>query len=231
MNLIKNFKVILMDVEGTTTSKDFVFKVLFPFSLDNLSTYLQNHFQEEHITLLIEKLALEQNWNLKSQDDLLKKSIELLELWIKEDKKHPVLKSIQGLIWEEGYKSGNLKSHVYDDVPECFRKWSQMGKTLVIYSSGSVLAQKLLFQYCEKGDLTPYLTAHFDTSVGHKREESSYQNIANILKVNPSEILFLSDIEEELMAAKNASMGVVLINRDQSKSSGQFLEVNEFNKI
>ncbi len=220
-----------MDVEGTTTAKDFVFQVLFPFSTKKMSSFLQSNYRKDSMSSLLSQLSKEQQWAIHSQDELIKKSLEVLLQWIGEDKKHPILKSIQGMIWEEGYLSGELQSHVYDDIPGCFQKWSILEKVLAIYSSGSVLAQKLLFKYCEKGDLTKYLSAYFDTSVGHKREASSYLSIAKSLNVLPSEILFLSDVEEELSAAKSARMGVVLINRDHSKSSGEYLEVTDFCKI
>lgn len=220
MNLEK-IRVILMDVEGTTTSKDFVFKILFPFSFDQLPSYLEIHQHDPKVMTLLEKLKL---------DSLDQVKATLLS-WIKEDKKDPTLKSLQGLIWEEGYLSGKLKSHIYADVPVAMQRWIKEGKTLAIYSSGSVLAQKLLFKYSEMGDLTPSIAAYFDTAVGGKREVASYKEIAKQLNVQAYEILFLSDIEEELVAAHAAGNQVILINRDNSKTREVFKECSSFDQI
>src|SRR5690606_47121 len=119
-----------------------------------------------------------------------------LKEWITNDKKDPLLKKIQGEIWQTGYENGELKGHIYPDVPEAFKRWLAKGLKLGIYSSGSILAQKLLFKYSVFGDLDQYISANFDTSVGPKREVQSYHNIAKELGLAAKEILFLSDIEE-----------------------------------
>lgn len=190
-------KFILMDVEGTTTSIEFVHKTLFPYSKEKMSWFLEN-FED---ICAKEKTALEQ----ELQKSLTPKGMsEQLIQWINQDKKHPQLKSIQGKIWQRGYESGEIKGHVYDDVAVNFERWAALGLKLGIYSSGSVLAQKLLFKYSSSGDLTSYLSAHFDTAVGAKQEVSSYQEIARQLDVLPQDILFLSDISKECHAALGA---------------------------
>lgn len=228
MSVFKNIEVILMDVEGTTTSKDFVFKVLFPFSYEKLPQFLLQYKTDAKVQKLLAELSIELKLHSTISNN---EAVKVLRNWIDEDKKHPILKSIQGMIWEEGYLSGALKSHVYEDVPVSMKKWKDSGMSLCIYSSGSVQAQKLLFHYCEKGNLTPLLTQYFDTQVGGKRVASSYAEIAKQLNASSSHILFLSDIEEELVAAKEAQYQVALINRDQSKHSGQFLDHVSFEDI
>ncbi len=210
-----------MDVEGTTTSKDFVFNVLFPYAFEQLPVYLKNHQNNTNVAALLAKL------NCPSLEEATKTLLQ----WINEDKKDPILKSLQGLIWEEGYISGKLKSHIYPDVPLAMQKWVKAGKKLAIYSSGSTLAQKLLFKYSELGDLTKSLSNYFDTAVGNKREVESYKKIAAQLEVKPYEILFLSDIEEELVAATAAGYQVVLINRDNSNTRAVFEEATTFDQV
>lgn len=218
-----------MDVEGTTTSKDFVFKVLFPFAYEMLPTFLKENFKNQNpeVLNLINVLKAE----LVQPDLSLEAIVEILRSWINEDKKHAVLKSLQGLIWEDGYKSGKLKSHIYDEVSKCFKLWRDAGKTLAIYSSGSVLAQQLLFKYSLVGDLTSYLSQYFDTQVGAKRQQSSYLEISKQLGVACENIVFLSDIEEELIAANEAGMQVALINRDNSKTLHQFSQFKNFTDL
>lgn len=214
-----------MDVEGTTTSKDFVFKVLFPYAYQALPSFVKNHANEKEVSHLLSQLEkkIDSN-NLDAQIDFLLECIKL-------DIKDPVLKALQGLIWEEGYTSGKIKSHVYADVPLAFHNWKKQDLLLAIYSSGSVLAQKLLFKYAEMGDLTSYLSHHFDTAIGGKKDILSYQNIGQELTMVNKEILFLSDIEEELVAAEKADMQVILVNRDKMISSGQFVMVDSFSNI
>lgn len=198
-------KFILMDVEGTTTSIRFVHDTLFPYSYKKMDDYLSKHPELEH-------------------------SSETFKSWIKADKKEPALKSVQGKIWQEGYENGELKGHIYPDVPKAFKRWLAQGLKLGIYSSGSVLAQKLLFKYSDFGDLDQYISANFDTSIGHKREVQSYANIAQKLQLAPAEILFLSDISEELEAAQKAGFQVKQLVRDEEVQS-DFEKHKDFSEI
>ena len=198
-----------MDVEGTTTSIEFVHKILFPYSKEKMSWFIEN----------FEDICLREKNELESelQKTLTPKTMsEQLIQWINEDKKHPQLKSIQGKIWQRGYESGEIKGHVYDDVALSFKRWASLGLKMGIYSSGSVLAQKLLFKYSSAGDLTPFLSAHFDTAVGAKQEVSSYQEIARQLGVLPQDILFLSDLSKECHAALGAGYQSAQILRENA---------------
>lgn len=223
-------KFILMDVEGTTTSIDFVHQVLFPYAEQKLSAYVQSHHQEKNVkdalNLLIDTVIDEEGHNPD-----LKAQIETLLDWIRADRKHPALKTIQGFIWQHGYECGEIKGHVYPDVPLALKRWQAAKLGLGIYSSGSVLAQKLLFKHSIAGDLTSYFSAHFDTAVGPKRETSSYSAIAELLTLEPSEILFLSDIAEELEAASEVGYEVIQLSRAGSDNDSPYREEDSFAAI
>jgi enolase-phosphatase E1 len=148
--------------------------------------------------------------------------VEVLKQWIIEDRKHPALKLIQGLIWEQGYINKEIFGQIYSDVLPAFNIWKSKDIQFGIYSSGSVLAQKLLFKHTDSGDLTPYLSFHFDTAIGFKKEKQSYHQIALELKLNPSDILFASDIADELAAAKLAGFQVVQVVRPGTMADSRF---------
>jgi len=204
--------IILLDVEGTTTSIDFVHKTLFPYSAERLPGFLRDHAERADVS---EALAA-----LGTRD--LGEATALLQQWIREDVKNPILKNLQGLIWKEGYESGAIRGHVYADVPQAFEKWTRDGHRLGIYSSGSVLAQRLIFGFSSAGDLNRYLSFNFDTAVGAKRERASYETIARELKAPPEEILFLSDVPQELEAARAAGFLTTQIVREGTAASRDF---------
>jgi enolase-phosphatase E1 len=129
------------------------------------------------------------------------------------DRKSPALKSLQGKIWEQGYRDGSLLSTVFDDVPRAFERWIAQGLTINIFSSGSVLAQQLLFKFTNAGDLTPRLSQYFDTSVGRKAESLSYHRISNALQFRSEEVHFVSDVVAELDAAREAGITTSLCVR------------------
>jgi enolase-phosphatase E1 len=129
------------------------------------------------------------------------------------DRKVTPLKTLQGLIWEEGYGSGELKGEVFPDVAPNLMRWRVEGKTVCVYSSGSVLAQRLLFAHTEQGDLTEFIQDFFDTNIGHKSNPESYTKIAGALGRRPSEALFISDVTAELDAARAAGFQTLLCVR------------------
>lgn len=200
-------KFILMDVEGTTTDIKFVKDKLFPYAYEKMNDFVTKNYAQ---------LSESQ----EGSDPLSPNELtDIFRNWIKEDKKEPQLKSVQGQIWQEGYESGELKGHIYPDVPKALKEWKQKGIDLGIYSSGSVKAQKLLYKNSEAGDLTPLLSAHFDLKCGKKFEASSYRNIVKELGLEPSEILFLSDVEAELDAAKEVGLATTRVFRDDKEDS------------
>lgn len=220
-------RAILLDIEGTTTPIDFVFKTLFPYARLRLGQFLQAHASEPEVRADVEALRAQhradaaENLNppawLDRSAALETESAIAYGVWLMDrDSKCSALKSLQGKIWQEGYGKGELRGEVYPDVPLAFSRWTQQGKVIAIFSSGSVLAQKLLFSSTAAGDLTRYLRAYFDTATGAKNAPASYEKIANSMGQEPVSILFISDVAKELDAARDAGMKTALCVRAES---------------
>jgi enolase-phosphatase E1 len=222
-------KYILTDIEGTTTSISFVADVLFPYFLEHINE-VKASINEPSVRAQIEAtkrtVAEEEN---KAIDD--EEAISYLEHWCRIDRKHPALKALQGMIWEKGYKNGQLKGHVYPEVPAMLKAWKEIGLKIGIYSSGSVPAQKLLFGFSEAGNLTSNFSDYFDTVVGHKRELQSYRNITLALGLPAADILFLSDIEQELDAAREAGMQTIKLIRPGTDTNSTHKTASDFNEV
>jgi enolase-phosphatase E1 len=202
-------KTIVTDIEGTTSSLSFVKDVLFPYSRQHMAEFVRAYAQEPAVRHELDEARRLSGKNLTDAE-----VIEQLTRWIGEDKKLTPLKSLQGMIWEDGYKKGNFRGHMYEDAVRNLQKWNQAGIRLYVFSSGSVQAQKLLFAHTAYGDLTLLFSGYFDTNIGNKREAGSYRKIAESIGVAPRDILFLSDIKEELDAAHAAGMQVMWLVRD-----------------
>ncbi len=185
---------VLTDIEGTTTPIAFVHRVLFPYARERLAAFCAAHVQVGGVPV---------------------PPLEVLYAQMDRDEKEPLLKAIQGMIWEEGYAAGELKAEIYPDVAPALRRWARGGLRLYVYSSGSVSAQKLLFGHSGAGDLTPLFHAYFDTKAGPKREAASYAAIARGIGIPAGEVLFLSDIEAELDAAREAGLQTCQLVRAQ----------------
>jgi enolase-phosphatase E1 len=203
-------RVILTDIEGTTGSIHFVREVLFPYAHRRLADFVAAHRDDPVVQHLLRDAA-----ELNGTPDLDEaQSIALLRRWIGEDRKATPLKSLQGLIWADGYNSGAFQGHVYDDAAAALRDWQAQGIALYVYSSGSIAAQKLLFRFSSAGDLTPILRGYFDTTVGAKTDPASYRRIVAEVGAQPGDILFLSDAVPELDAASVIGMQTVCVQRD-----------------
>jgi enolase-phosphatase E1 len=203
---------ILTDIEGTTTSVSFVYDVLFPYFRENIQKVRTMFHLPEVQAIFQETIRLAQeteNKIISTEEEV----IETLIRWSNEDKKITPLKDLQGILWKEAYESGIIKGHVYEDVAHALKAWKDAGLQLGVFSSGSITAQKLIFGYSVSGDLTPYFSAYFDTTTGGKREEETYIKISQKLNKQPSEILFLSDIVEELEAAQKAGLQTIQLVR------------------
>lgn len=211
-------KLILTDIEGTTSSISFVKDVLFPYAAEHLPAYVRAH-SDELRSLLADTAALSTAEGRPVASDDTEALIQVLLDWIAADKKATPLKTLQGLIWQAGYESGAYRAHIYPDATAALRHWHACGLPLYVYSSGSVAAQKLFFAHSEDGNLLPLFSGHFDTQVGGKREADSYRRIAAELQrthgINAAEILFLSDIKEELDAARAAGLQTAWLVRDE----------------
>lgn len=184
-------------------------KVLFPLSAERLPDYLRRHGSDSDTAAQIDELK-------KRVGGAADNPLEVLQDFIKRDVKDTTLKWIQGRIWREAFEDGSVRGHVYADVPGHFRRWKERCCRIFIYSSGSVEAQQLLFRYSEAGDLSLYLDGYFDTTTGMKRDADSYRKIAVAAACNPQQMLFLSDISEELAAAKQAGMQTCLLLREDA---------------
>jgi enolase-phosphatase E1 len=201
---------ILLDIEGTTTPIAFVHDVLFTYARQHVRDYLVQHLNAvaDDVALLREEHA--RDTSSGAQPPSLTNdpaSISGYVHWlIDRDRKSTGLKSLQGKIWREGYTSGTLKSQVFDDVRRAFERWHKAGLRISIFSSGSALAQQLLFAHTEDGDLTTFISDYFDTNVGAKADAESYRRIATSMNLPPREILFISDVVTELEAANEAGM-------------------------
>jgi enolase-phosphatase E1 len=214
-------KAILLDIEGTTTPINFVHETLFPFSRDKMGDFVSDNFENlsTEIELLKRDHTSDRTYD-RELDELSPSSVSAYLLFlIDSDRKSTPLKSIQGQIWQQGYTSGRLQSEVFDDVPRAFERWGSQGTTIAIYSSGSVLAQQLLFKYTNHCDLTPYISNYFDTNVGDKKDPVSFARIADALGFEPATILFISDSTAELIAARETGYQIMLSVRDGNRSS------------
>lgn len=223
-----NIRFILTDIEGTTTSISFVNEELFPYFRNNIQK-IKNLIHVPEVQEALEQtriIALEENIELTT----IEAQIEQLLQWSLDDKKITPLKTLQGILWEAGYISDEIKGHVYPEVADSLTRWTKSGIQLGVFSSGSEAAQKLIFGYSESGDLTPYFSAYFDTKTGGKRETETYIKIAESLKLKANSILFLSDIVEELIAAKAAGYETIQLVRPGTEANWEHVATN-FNEI
>lgn len=203
-----SIRSLLLDIEGTTTPISFVYEVLFPFARRRVETFLREHADEEPVAADLRGLE-----SLRAAEAPGQSIAEFARGLMDQDRKDTPLKSLQGKIWEEGYRRGELRGQLFPDVPRALRRWRGQGRDISIFSSGSVLAQRLLFAHSDAGDLTPLVREYFDTTVGAKQESASYRRIAEELERQPAEILFISDVVAELDAARAAELNVRLAVR------------------
>ena len=223
-------RVLLLDIEGTTTPIDFVYKTLFPYAARNVERFLRDEFQCQRN--LVEELQKQNQadraaglaprpWladTSASSEAQLQSCVAYVRWLMERDSKCTPLKTLQGKIWQRGFESGELHGEVYADVPRAFDRWRRQGREIAIYSSGSVQAQKLLFSTTSSEDLTPWISGFFDTEVGAKTEAESYTKIAAAMNGLTGEFLFLSDAEKEVRAARSAGMFAALCDRSLPRS-------------
>lgn len=239
-------RVVLLDIEGTTTPVDFVYKTLFPFARERLRAYLERVLTiDPEIAAVVDELHKQHDdeaatgqrvpeWLDEPVDAKLQSVVAYVHWLMDQDRKSHPLKVLQGKIWEEGFRGGMLLGEVYPDVPVALRRWIAFGARIGIYSSGSVLAQRLLFAHSIAGDLTPLIEWHFDTSVGGKMETASYRRIAEAIPANPAGILFISDVAKELDAARTAGLQTLLCVRpplERPADSGGRPVIHAFDEV
>jgi len=227
-----SIKVMLCDIEGTTSSISFVHQTLFPIAYREMDSFVRMNWKSGAIQEELEEVKQEiAGPGMSPSDVTVDKVIDTLRNWIRSDRKHSALKSIQGKIWRYSFESGHIKGHVYPDVPVNFKKWKDKDIVICIFSSGSVEAQKLLFQYSVAGDLTPYISLYFDTTTGKKKDPSSYLLICARLAMEPENIRFLSDSVDELDAAQIAGMQTIQLVREESAIVGSHPIVSTFDEV
>jgi enolase-phosphatase E1 len=233
---------ILLDIEGTTTPIAFVHEVLFSYARAHARDFLIANFTSQEvqadIALLREEHALDLNKPPLLVNDSPGSEIESIAAYVEwliaRDRKSTGLKSLQGKIWRKGYLEGSLKSQVFPDVPLALERWHAEGLSITIFSSGSVLAQQLLFAHTDADDLTRFINNYFDTNVGKKGEAESYRKIAAELRLPPNEVIFISDVVSELEAANEAGMKTLLCIRPGNplqESAEKYQSIHSFDEV
>lgn len=212
-------KAILLDIEGTTSSVSFVYDVMFPQVRRDLNSFLENNWEDTGVQLACDQIAQDaghasvEGWcgpnSMDQRENIEAEVVRLMD----GDVKATGLKQLQGLIWRHGFEGGEMKAHVYSEVPGCLKQWREAGIDLRIYSSGSVQAQHLFFGHTEVGNLLSLFSGHYDTTIGSKKESLSYEKISSDWSIPAAEILFISDVVAELDAAKSAGLATLLCVR------------------
>ena len=207
-------EVVLLDIEGTTTPIAFVHERLFPYARARAGEFLHQNSSDEEIQRVVSELRdLQAAAAGAAPADI----VQFIHFLIDNDRKLGPLKSLQGRIWQEGYATGEIEGEVYADVRPAFERWTKADIRIAIFSSGSVLAQQLLFAHSTAGDLSPYISAYFDTAVGPKGDAASYRRIVETLGLPaPDQALFISDVVPELDAARDAGLRTLLCVRRPS---------------
>ncbi len=239
MNLnIFNFYHILFDIEGTVAPISFVQEVLFPYAYEKMESFINTQGISENIFTQLQK-ENEFDYQTGTYPFLIESSYEkqkiihYLKYLIQIDRKSTPLKEIQGEIWKLGYEKGEIQSKIYLDAVKFFKHIYARGLKASIYSSGSVLAQKLIFQYSDKGDLRNFFTHYFDTTIGQKKEKESYLKIANSLNLEPKQIVFFTDVLAEAQAASDAGIFPIILKRPANPHQGEhsFSEIEDFYEL
>lgn len=197
-------RAILLDIEGTTTPVEFVNEKLFSYARENLQSFLDENMEDQSIMKYIDEIK-----KVSGKSEPIEGVISLMD----QDSKLKALKDLQARIWKSGYEKGELKGEVYDDVPPAFKRWIMDGRSIFIYSSGSVESQKMLFQSTKFGDLTKMIEGYFDTAVGSKKDPESYDMISGRIGLDGKNIAFFSDSLEEVEAARESEINSFLVCR------------------
>ncbi len=222
MNALK-VRAILLDIEGTTSSIAFVYDIMFPYVRQHVRSFLEREGNRSDVQATIHQMAVDAgfenvaSWKSERHNTNELRSVDFVaehvNLLMNSDSKSTGLKALQGLIWQAGFESGELKSHLFPDVVPAIESWHRHGIAIGIYSSGSIVAQKLFFGHTPQGDLTRFFVKHYDTTIGPKRENTSYTRIASDFGFEPTDILFLSDIAAELEAAISSGLQATAVVR------------------
>ena len=235
---------ILLDIEGTTTPIAFVHEVLFPYAREHVRDFLNANFESPEVASDLARLCEERSHDARAgeepprlievtRDAAIDSLVSYVHLLIDLDRKSTGLKSLQGKIWEQGYRDGSLKAPLFADVLAALEKARHAGLKIAIFSSGSVFAQRLLFAHTDAGDITNLIDDYFDTSTGPKTASESYQRIASGLGLAAGEVLFISDVVGELNAAGVAGMQTLLCIRpgNPEQPASQHGTIHDFARL
>ncbi|ABL98286.1 acireductone synthase [Shewanella amazonensis] len=220
-------RAIVVDTAGTTTDLNFIQQTLFPYSAKVMADFLREH---QHNPLVDYCIGDVRDIALETDADI-DRVAEILVQWIAEDRKVTPLKTLQGLIWKQGYANDEFKGHIYPDFIDAIKTYRAQGLRVYSFSSGSVDAQKLLFSHSDSGDLTELFNGHFDTRTGNKLDKQAYANIVNTISLTPRQILFVSDVVEELKAAEAAGMITCQMVREPSQRTGKYRIIQSFSEL
>ncbi|MGN8162930.1 acireductone synthase [Pantoea sp. 22096] len=220
-------RAIVTDIEGTTSDIRFVHNILFPYARQHLPDFVRNNAHQPEVAAALQSVREEAD---QPQADL-NGVTDILLSFMDQDRKSTGLKALQGMIWRDGYVNGSFTGHLYPDVLPALRHWKAQSIELYVYSSGSVAAQKLLFGYSDEGDITGLFSGYFDTHVGAKREVAAYRAIAAEIGRPAAQLLFLSDIHQELDAAAEAGWQTMQLLRGEADDESRHRQVTDFTQI
>ena len=208
-------KAVVTDIEGTTSAISFVTEALYPYARKHLHEFVCAHARDPEVQRQLAEIG-----RIVGKALSVDEAIAQLLAWMDEDRKITPLKTLQGLVWERGFASGELRAHLYADVAPQLKAWKASGIHLYVFSSGSIKAQQLIFAHTPYGDLTPLFSGFFDTTTGPKTEPDSYRTIARVIGEPPHAILFLSDAKRELDAARRAGLRTICLVRQGMAEHG-----------
>jgi len=222
--MVDQISAVIVDIEGTIGSISFVKEVLFPYARKRVEETLRQGGQ-----LVEEAVAMFEKETGKTMG--VHEQAEQFTRWIDEDKKSPALKKLQGVIWEKGFRSGEFTGHLYPDAYELLLKFKKKNIPVYVYSSGSVQAQLLYFAHSDFGDILNLFAGHFDTSVGGKKDQASYVRILKEIKEEAHNVIFFSDIVEELDAAKHVGINTMQLQREGEVSESGHPAITSFEEF
>ncbi|WP_434927749.1 acireductone synthase [Shewanella sp. HL-SH8] len=222
-----SIRAIIVDTAGTTTDLTFIQDVLFPYSKKAMADFLEQNQTNALVDYCISDVK---DIALEPEADLTRVN-EILCQWIDEDRKLTPLKTLQGLIWKQGYSRSEFRGHIYPDFIDNIDRILNANLRIYSFSSGSVDAQKLLFSHTDSGDLTAKFSGHFDTRTGNKLDKQAYSNICNTISLKPKQLLFISDRVEELQAAEAAGLMTCQMVREPSANTAKFKTITTFDEL
>ncbi|QPG26454.1 acireductone synthase [Pantoea sp. SM3640] len=220
-------RAIVTDIEGTTSDIRFVHNILFPYARQHLPDFVRDNAQQPEVAAALQSVREEAGQLQADLDGVT----DILLGFMDQDRKSTGLKALQGMIWRDGYVNGSFTGHLYPDVLPALTRWKAQGIEIYVYSSGSVAAQKLLFGYSDEGDITGLFSGYFDTHVGTKREVTAYRAIAAEMGQPAAQLLFLSDIHQELDAAAEAGWQTLQLLRGEADDESRHRQVTDFSQI